>query len=170
MSCSNYCFLACIQVSQEIGQVVSYSHLLKNFPQFVLIHTKAFSTVNEAVAVFLELPCFLHDLSNVSNLITGSSASSKLGLYIWKFLVHILLKPSLKGFEHYLASMWNKHNFTVVWTFFGIALLWDWKENWHFQSCGHCWVFQFAGILRIALSQHHLLEFKRAQLEFHHLH
>ena len=85
--------------------MVWYSHLLKNFPQFVVIHTvKGFSIVNEADA-FLEFPCFLYDPADVGNLISGSSAFSKPSLYIWKFLVHILLKPSLKDFEHRLASM-----------------------------------------------------------------
>ena len=77
--------------------------------QFVVIHTvKGFSIVNEAkVEFFLEFPCFLYDPLDVSNLISGSSAFSKSNLYIWKFSVHILLKPSLKDLEHYLASMWN---------------------------------------------------------------
>ena len=91
---------------------------------------KGFRVVNEAeVDIFLELPCFLHDPTNVGNLISVSSASLKPILYIWKFLVHVLLKPSLKDFEH-LASMWNEHNCKVV--FFGIVLLWDWNENWPF--------------------------------------
>ena len=64
------------------------------------------------------------------NLISASSAFSKYNLYIWKFSVHMLLKPSLKNFEHYLASMWNERNCGIVWTFFGIAFLWDWNENW----------------------------------------
>ena len=71
-----------------------------------------------------------------------SSAFSKSSLYTWKSSVHVLLRPSLKDFEHYLASMWNESNYMVVWTFFGIAFLLDWNENWHFQSCGQCWVFQ----------------------------
>ena len=79
----------------------------KNFLHFVVIHTvKDFSVVNEAeVDVFLEFSCFLYDPTNVGNLISGSSAFSKSSLYIWKFLVHILLKPNLKDFEHYFASM-----------------------------------------------------------------
>ena len=86
-----------IQVSQETDKVVWYSHL-KNFPQFVVIHTvKGFSVVNEA-DVFLKFLCFLHDPTNIGNLISGSSAFSKPGLYIWKFSVHMLLKPSLKDF------------------------------------------------------------------------
>ena len=105
--CSNCCFLTCIQVSQEIGKVVWYSHLFKNFPQSVVIHTvKGFSIVNEAeVDVFLEFPCFLSDPVDIGNLISGSSAFSKSSLYIWKFSVHLLLKPSLQDFEHYLVSL-----------------------------------------------------------------
>ena len=133
---SNSCFLTCIQVLQEAGKVVWYSHLLKNFPQFVLIHTvKDFTIVNGAeVDVFLEFSCFLCDLVNVGNLISGSSAFSKSSLYVWKFSVHVLLKPSLKDFEHYLASMWNECNFLVVWTFFGITFFGEWNENWPFPT------------------------------------
>ena len=132
MSGSNYCFLTCIQVSREAGKVAWYYHLFKNFPQFVVIHTvKGFSIVNEAeVAVFLEFFCIFYDPTDVGNLISGSSAFSKSSLYIWKFSVHILLKPSLKYFEHYLASMWNECNCVVVWTVFGIAILCDWNEYW----------------------------------------
>ena len=82
-----------------------YSHLFKNFPQFVVMHTvKGFGTVNKA-DVFLELSYFLYDPSDVGNLIFGSSAFSKSSLNIWKFSVHILLKPGLENFEHYFASM-----------------------------------------------------------------
>ena len=131
MSGSNCCFLTCIQISQEAGKVVWYSHHLKNFLQFVVIHTvKGFGIINEAEAdVYLEFPCFLYDPTNVDYLISSSSAFSKPGLCIWKFSVHILLKPSLKDFEHNLTSMWNECNCMVLWTFFGIALLWDWNEN-----------------------------------------
>ena len=84
-----------------------YSHLFKNFPQFVVVHiAKGFSVVNEAeVDIFVEFPCFLYDPTNIGNLISGSFVSLKPNLYIWKFLVHVLLKPSLKDFEHNLASM-----------------------------------------------------------------
>ena len=84
-----------------------YSHLLKNFPQFVLIHTvKGFGIINEAeVDDFLELSCFFYDPMDVGNLISDSSAFSKSSLNIWKFLVHVLLKPSLENFEHYFASV-----------------------------------------------------------------
>ena len=83
------------------------SHLLKNFPQFVVIHTvKGFGIVNKAeVDVFIELSCFLNDPMDVGNLISGSSAFSKSRLNVWKFMVHILLKPGLENFEHYFASM-----------------------------------------------------------------
>ena len=131
MSSSNCCFLTCIQVSQEADQVVRYSHLFKNFPQFVVIHTvKSFVVVNKAeVDVFLEFSCFFYDPTDVGNLISGSSAFSKSNLYIWKFSGHVLLKPSLKDFENYLDSMRNECNCTAVQTFFGIALLWDWNEK-----------------------------------------
>ena len=144
MSSSNCCFLICIQISQEAGQVGWYSHLLKNFPQFIVIHTvKCFDMVNKAeIDVFLELSCFFNDPSDVGNFISGSFAFSKTSLNIWKFMVHILLKPGLENFEHYSTSVWDECNYAVVWAFFGIALLWDWNDNWLFQSSGHCWVFQ----------------------------
>ena len=87
--------------------MIWYSHFFKNFLQFVVIHTvKGFGVINEAeVDIFLELPCFPHDPMNVGNLISGSSVSSKPCLYIWKFLVHVLLKPSLKDLEYNLAGM-----------------------------------------------------------------
>ena len=125
----------CIQVSQETGRVVRYSCFFKNFLQMIVIHTvKGFRVVSEAeVDAFLEFLCFLYDPTNIGNLLFGSFAFSKSNLYIWKFSVHVLLKPSLKDFEHNLTSMWYEHNCTVVWTFFGISLLWDWNENWHFS-------------------------------------
>ena len=96
-----------IQVSQEAGKVVLSSRLFMHFPFFVVIHTiKGFSVVNEAEAdVFLEFFCFFYDPMDVGNLISGSSAFSKTSLNIWKFMVHILLKPSLENFEHYFASI-----------------------------------------------------------------
>ena len=105
MSSSNCCFLTCIQVSQEAGKVVWYSQLFKNFPQFVVIHTaKGLIVVNEGED-FLEFPCFFNEPMNVGNLISGSSAFPKSSLYIWKFLVHVLLKPGLEDFEHYFTSV-----------------------------------------------------------------
>ena len=112
MSSSNCCFLNCIQISQEAGQVVWYSHLFQNFPQFIVIHTvEGFGIVNKAeIDVFLELSCFFDDPADVGNLISGSSAFSKTSLNIWKFTVHILLKPGLENFEHYFTSVLERIN------------------------------------------------------------
>ena len=87
--------------------MIWYSHLLKNFPQFVVIHTvKGFGVVNKTeVDVYLELSRFFDDPADVGNLIPGSSAFSKASLNIWKFTVHVLLKPGLENFEHYLTSV-----------------------------------------------------------------
>ena len=106
-SSSGCCFMSCIQVSQGSGKVVWYSHLFKNFPQFIVIHkVKGFGIVNKAeVDVFLKLSCFFDDPLDVGNLIPGSSAFSKSSFNIWKFSVHVLLKPSLRDFEHYFASV-----------------------------------------------------------------
>ena len=106
MSSSNCCFLTCTQISQEAGQVVWYSHL-KNFLEFVVVHTiKGIGIVDKAeVDTFLELSCFFDDSPDVGNLISGSSAFSKSRLKIWKFMVHILLKPGLENFEHYFTSV-----------------------------------------------------------------
>ena len=107
MSSSNCCCLTCIQVSQEADQVVWYSHLFQNFPQFLVIHPiKGFGIVNKAeIDVFLKVSCFFNNPADVGNLISGSSAFSKSSLYNWKFSVHVLLKPSLKDFGYYLASI-----------------------------------------------------------------
>ena len=101
MSSSNCCFLTCIEISQEAGQVGWYSHLLKNFPQFIVIHTvKGFGIVNKAeIDVFLELYCFFDDPTDVANLISGSFAFWS-NLNIWKFIIHVLLKSALENFEH----------------------------------------------------------------------
>ena len=140
--------------------------------QFAVIHTvKGFDIVNKAeVDVFLDSLIFFDDPEDVGNLISGSSAFSKSILNIWKFTVHVLLKPGLENFEHYFTSVWDGCNCAVVWTFFGITFLWDWNENWPFPVLWPLLSFsQFAGILSAALSQHHLLGFEIAQLEFHHL-
>ena len=102
------------------------------------------------------------------NLISGSSAFSKSNLNIWKFSVHIL-KSSLENFDHYFASVWDECNCAVAWTFFGIACLWDWNENWPFPVLWPCEFSKFTGILSAALLRHHLLGLEIAQLEFHHL-
>ena len=94
-------------MSQKAGKVAWYSHLLKKFPQIIVIHTvKGFGIVNKAeVDIFLELSRFFNDPVDVGNLISGSSAFSKSSLNIWKFTVHVLLKPGLENFKHYFASM-----------------------------------------------------------------
>ena len=134
MSSSNCCFLTCIQVSQEADQVVWYSHLFQNFPQFVVMYTvKGFVIVNKAeIDVFSGTLLTFDDPEYVSNLISGSSAFSKTSLNIWKFMVHVWLKPGLENFEHYFTSMLDECNCAIVWAFFGIAFLWDWNENWLF--------------------------------------
>ena len=153
MSGSNSFFLICIQVSHEAGEVFCI------FPQFAVIHTvKCFSTVNEAEVevFFLEWSYFCYDPTDVGSLISVSSAFSKSSFHIWKFSVHVLLKPSLENFEHYFAGMWNECICAVVWTFIGIALLWDWNENWPFPvlwpllSCPNlltCWLQHFHSII-----------------------
>ena len=144
MSSSNCCFLTCIYASQEAGQGVWYSHLFQDFPLFIVIHTvKVFGIVNKAeIDVFPELSCFFHNPMDVGNLISGSSAVSKISLTIWKFTVHVLLRPGLENFEHYFVSVWDECNCAVVWAFFGIAFLLIGMKTDLFHSCGHCWVFQ----------------------------
>ena len=129
MSNINYCFLTCIQVLQETGRW-SGLPISKNFPQFLVIHTvKGFGVVHETeVGVFLEFSCFFYDPIDVGNRslvplpflnpawTSGSSGSQ------------VVLKPCLENFEHYSATMWNECSCVVIWTFFGIALLWGWNE------------------------------------------
>ena len=129
MSISSCCSLTCIQISQEEGQVVWYSPLLKNSPQFIVIHTvNGFGIVNKTeIDDFVELSCFFDDLVDIGNLISGSSAFSKTSLNIRKLMVHILLKPGLENFEHYFTSVLDECNCAVVCAFFGIAFLWHWN-------------------------------------------
>ena len=165
MSSSNCCFLTCIPISQEAGQGVWYSHLFKNFPQFVVIHTvKGFGIINKAeVDVFLKLSLLFP--TGVHNLISGSSAFSKSSLNIWKFTVYIVLKPGLENFEHYFASVRDECNCAVVWAFFGIRMKTD-----IFQSCGHSWVFQIFWHVECNIFTASSFRFEIAQLKFHHLH
>ena len=93
---------------------------------------------------FLKLSCFFQDPMKVDNLISDYSVSSKPSLHIWKFLVHVLLKPILKEFENNFANIWNESNCMVVWTFFNIVLLGIGMKTDLFQSCGHCWVNLYA--------------------------
>ena len=134
MSSSNCCFLTCKQVSQEAGQVVWYSHLFKNFPQFALIYlVKHFGIISTSeVDVFLELSYFFDNPTDAGNLISGSSAFSNTSLNIWKFMVHVLLKPGLENFEHYFTSVRDECSCAVVWSFSGITFLRDQNENWPF--------------------------------------
>ena len=130
MSSSNCCFLTCIQVSQEAGQVVWYSHLSQNFPQFIVIHTvKGFGIVNKAeIDVFLELSCFFDDQTDVGNFISGSSAFYKSSLNIWKFMVHVLLKPDLENFEYYFAGVrWVQlcSSLSILWHCLSLGLEWE---------------------------------------------
>ena len=142
MSSSNYCFLNCIQVSQEAGKLVWYSHL-QEFSSLLWSTQSGFSVVNEAqVDVFLEFPCFLYDPADVGNLISSSSVLSKSSLNIWNLLVHILLKPRLKDFQHYLVGMWNELNCVVVWDSLALPFIGIGMQTKLFQSCDHCWVFQ----------------------------
>ena len=144
MSSSNCFFLTCIQISQEAGKVVWYSHLFMNFPQFFVIHTvKGFGIINKAeIDVFLGLSCFFDDPTDIGYLISGSSAFSKTSLNIWKFTVHVLLKFGLRILSITLlacemsAIVWLFQHLLAL-LFFGIGMKTD-----LFQSCGHCWVFQ----------------------------
>ena len=135
MSSSKCCFLTCIQVSQEAGKVVWYSQLFQNFLQFVVSHTvKGSSIVNEAkVGIFSGIlllsiwsnECWQFDL--------WLPCLSKSNLYIWKFSIQVLLKPSLKNFEHNFTSLESEHNCPVVWMLFSTARLSIWGENWPFE-------------------------------------
>ena len=149
--------LSCVRLFAA-ARVVWYSHLFMNFPQFVVIYTvKGFGIVSRTeIDVLLELSHFFDDPTDVGNLISGSSAFSKSSLNIWKFLVHILLKPGLENFEHYFASVWDECNCAVVWAFFGIAFLWDCNENWpfpvlwpllSFPNLLACWLQHFHSII-----------------------
>ena len=132
-----------------------------------MIHTvKGFGIVNKAeVDVFPELSCFSNDPKDVGNMISGSSAFSKSSMNIRKLIVHVLLKPGLENFEHYFASIWDECNWVAVWTFFGIAFLWDWNENWPFPVLWPLLSFpNLLAYLSAALSQHHLLGSEIAQL------
>ena len=109
----------------------------------MILTVKGFILVSEAgVDVFLEFSCLFYVPTDIGNLISSFSAFSKSNLNIWKFLVHVLLKPSLENFEHHFASVWNESNCTVVWTFFDITFLWDWNEIWSLPVLDHFWVFQ----------------------------
>ena len=111
--------------------MVWHSHLFKNFPQFVIIHTvKVLSVVDETeIDVFLKFPCFLYNPANVCNLISDFSSFSKPSSDIWKFLVHIILRPPMQDFKHGFTSMGDKCNYLIVSTFFGTTLLGNRDED-----------------------------------------
>ena len=166
MSSSDCCFLSCIQISQEAGEVVWYSHLFQNFPQFTVIHTvKGFGIVKKAeIDVFLELSCFHHDPADVGNLISGSSAFSKSSLNIWKFMVHILWSLACRILSITLLTCEMS---SIVWHCLSLGLEGKLTFSSPVATAGFS---KFAGIFSAALSQHHLSGFEIAQLEFYHLH
>ena len=130
MSISNCCFLTCIQISQEAGQVAWYSHLFHNL--FVVIHTNVLVYSVKQKEMLFWNSCFIDVPTDVDNLISVSSVFSKTSLNIWKFTVHVLLKAGLENFEYYFVSVWDEYNFAAVTAVFGIAFLWGWNENWPF--------------------------------------
>ena len=150
---------------------VWYSQLLKNFLQFAVIHTvRGFGIVNNAeIYVFLELSCFFHDPAD-GNLISRFSAFFKTSLNIWKFTLHVLLKPGLEDFEHYFTRVWNECYCVVVWAVFGIAFFRFGMKTDLFMPVVTDKFSKFADILGATLSQHHLSGFEIAQLEFYHFH
>ena len=172
MSSSNSCFLTCIQISQKAGHIVWYSHLLKNFPVCCDPH-KGFYIVSKAeVDVFLELSCFFNDPMGVGNLISGSSAFSKISLNIWKFTVHVLLKLAWRILSITLlvcemSAIVQRFGLSLALPFFGTGMKTDLSH-----SCGHWWVSQIcwhteystftASSFRIWNSS--------TELKFHHLH
>ena len=172
MSSSSCCFLTCIQISQDAGNLVWYSHLFQNFPQFIVIHiVKGFGIVNKAeIDVFLELSCFFHDPADVGNLISGSFSFSKTSLNIissrftycwslaWRILSITLLACEMSAICGSLSILWHCLSLELEWKLtFSSAV-----ATAEFSKC--------AGILSAALWQHHLSGFEIAQLEFHHLH
>ena len=167
---SNCCFLIFIQISQEAGQVVWYSHLFQNFPQFVVIHTvKGFGIVNKTLDDFLELSCFFDDPADVGNLISGSSAFLKSAWTSGSSRFTIA--------ESWLGEFWAVLYQSVRW----VQMCGSLSFLWHCLSLGLEWKLtfsspaataefsQFAAILSAALSQHYLSGFEIAQLECHHL-
>ena len=143
MSSSNCCFLTSIQVSQEAGQVVWYSHLFQNFPQFIVIHTvKVFDIISKAeIDVFLELSSFfmIQRMLAIWSLVplpflkpAWTSGSS---WFMWTNPhMNVSLKPGLENFEHYFNSVWDECNCVVVWAFFGISIKSRFGSSWVFES------------------------------------
>ena len=163
MSSSNCCFLIYIQISQEASKLGWYSHFFKNFHSlWWSTQSKAEVIVNKAeVDIFMEFTHFFCDPTDVGNLISGSSAFSKSSLNIWKFMVHVLLKPGLENFEHYFASMWVQlcGSLSILWHCRSLES--EWKLTFS-SPVATTELSKFAGILSAALSQHHLLGFEIA--------
>ena len=133
MSSSNCCILTCVQISQEADPVVWYSHLFQNFPVCCDPHSQRLWHSQQSRCRCFSGTLFLFPWSSGCwQFDLRFLCFSKTNLNIWKFMVHVLLKPGLKNFEHYFTSVWDECNCAVVWTFFGIAFLWDWNENWPF--------------------------------------
>ena len=168
----NCCFLTCFQISQEAAKAVSYSHLFKDFPQFIVIHTvKGISIVNkEEIDVFLECSCFFDDPVDVGNLSSGSSAFSKPAwtsgssrfMYCWS-LAWRILSITLLACEMSAIVRWSEHSLALL--SFGIGMKTD-----LFQSCGHCWVFQICCHIECSTFTASSFGFEIVQLAFHHLH
>ena len=134
MSSSNCCFLTCIQISQEAGQVVWYSHLFQNFLVYFHPQSKRLwcSQLNKSRWFFPGILLLFLWFSGCWQYVLWFLCLSKSSLNIWKFTVHVLLKPTLENFEHYFSSVWDEWSCMIVWTFFAIDLLWGWNENWPF--------------------------------------
>ena len=150
MSSSNCCFLTCVQISQEAGKVVWNSHLLKNFPQFVVIHAvKVFGIVNKAEVDFFWTSRFFYDPRDAGNLISAFSAFSKSSLNIWKFTVQLLLKSSLENFEHYYYVRWVQlcGSLNILWHCLSLRL--EWKLTFS-SSVATAEFSKFAGVLNAA--------------------
>ena len=164
MSSSNCCFLTCIQVSQEAGRVVWYSHLFQNFPQFIVIHTiKGSGIVTKAEIDVLKLSWFFHDPADVGNLISGSSTMILPRANCMGSCFPFLVKHFLQRHQ----AMFPIFHLNILWHCLSLGL--EWKLT--FSSPVATAEFsKFAGILSAALSQHHLSGFEIAPLEFHHLH
>ena len=153
----NQCIVPCLVLTvaswpayRFIRRQVRWSGILISWRLF---HSLLWSTQSNALSqtmkhmIFLEFSCFFYNPVDAGNLICGSSAFSKSSLNIWKFSVHVLLKPSLENFEHYFASVWDECSCTVVWTFFGITFLWDWNENWYFPVLWPLPIFQICWLI-----------------------
>ena len=155
MSSSYCCFLTCIQVSQEAGRMVWYSYLFKNFPQFIVIrHSKRLYHSQWSKSICFSGILLLFLWSNECwEFDLWFLCLSKSSSNIWKFMVHVLLKPDLENFEHYFTSVWDECNCAAFWTFFSIAFLWDWNEKWFFSSPVTTGAFsKFSRMLSAALS------------------